>query len=168
MTAEYCSNYLPKVGDVPQAGEFRWHSGGQTESVVLDVHARRPGGDFALVRGRRHEHQVLYVVAQIVGDFDLRCAETGVEVICLRRRESTSNVGTNLPLDEALPRVEGQHDDDVLAQDGNRVRLLVQREAGLAAEIVLQRQRRLRLAILVAVFGVAVQLQVQAVWRDGN
>lgn len=47
---------------------------------------------------------------------------------------------TNLPLYETFSRIEGQHDDDILTQDRNRIGLFVQREAGFAAQIVLQRQ----------------------------
>ena len=72
----------------------------------------------------------------------------------------------DLPLDEALARVEGQHDRDVLADDGDRVGLLVEGEAALRAQKVLQAERRLGLALLVAVLAVGVQLQVQAVCKQ--
>lgn len=69
----------------------------------------------------------------------------------------------DLPGDEPLASFEGQHHGDVLADDGDGVGLLVQREAGLEAEELLQGEGRLRLTLLEAVLGVAVQLEVETV-----
>lgn len=76
--------------------------------------------------------------------------------------------GTYLPLYQSFSGVEPQHHYHVLADDGDRVGLLVQREAGLDAQEVLQGEGRLGLAIFVAILGVAVQLQVQTVWKEGE
>lgn len=111
--------------------------------MVLDVQFGGPRGHLGLGWGRGDEHQVLLPLAQVVGDL-------------------------HLPLDEALPRVERQHHDHVLTDDGDGVGLLIESEAGFEAEEVLQRQRRLGLSLLVAVLGVAVQLEVEAICNEGS
>lgn len=99
-------------------------------------------GDLGLGWSGPHLDQVLLVLSEIVGYLDL-------------------------PLDEALPRVEGENHRHILAEDGDRVGLLIQSEACLDAEEVLKGEGCLGLPLLVAVLAVPVQLQVEAIcyWR---
>lgn len=70
---------------------------------------------------------------------------------------------THLPLDETLARLEGEHGDEVAAHERQRVGVLVEREARLAAHEALQRQRRLAARAAAARARVPVQLQMHAV-----
>lgn len=73
-----------------------------------------------------------------------------------------------LPRNELFSGFEGQNDDDILANDGDGIGLLIERKAGFEAKEVLQRERGLRLAFLIAVAWVSVQLQVEAIWNQSN
>lgn len=73
-----------------------------------------------------------------------------------------------LPRNELFPGLKCQNYDDILADDGDGVGLLVERKAGLESKEVLQRERRLCLALLVAIAWVSVQLQVKAIWNQRN
>lgn len=71
----------------------------------------------------------------------------------------------HLPLDEPLPGLEGEHGDEVAAYQRQRVGVLVQREARLAAQEVLQRERGLGAPTPAPRARIPVQLQVHAVCR---
>lgn len=133
--------HSPQVSDFPESGKFRGHPRGEAKAMVVYVHSCWARGDFRFGRGRTHEDEVLDVLAQIVSDL-------------------------HLPLDETLARVKGEHHRHVLANDGDGIRFLVQREPGLHAQEMLKRQRCLGLAVLVTVLGVSVQLQMEAIWKD--
>lgn len=72
----------------------------------------------------------------------------------------------DLPLDEQFPRVEGEHDHQVRADDGESVAFLVEGEAGFEAQAACERQRRLGRPVLAALFAVPVELHMDAVWKD--
>lgn len=81
---------------------------------------------------------------------------------------NSPEMGSYLPRNELFSGLKGQNDDDILADDGDSVGFLIERKAGLEAEEVLKRERRLCLALLVAIAWVSVQLQVEAIWNQGN
>lgn len=70
---------------------------------------------------------------------------------------------TDLPLYESLARLKGEYSHKISAHERQRVGVLVEREAGLAAEVVLQRQRSLARRAAPPRLRVPVQLQVHAV-----
>lgn len=135
------NTHSPQMSNFPETGQFRRDSGCQAESMVVYVHASGSCGDFRFGWGGTHQYQVLHVLAQVVGNL-------------------------HLPLNEPFPRVKGQHNGHVLAQNGDSVGLFVQRKPGFHAQKLLQGERRLCLSMFVAVLGVTVQLQVETIWKE--
>lgn len=129
---------MPNLPDAHQSGR---DAAGQTEPMVLDVHPGGAARDLRFGRSRRHEDKKLLVISEVYRYFDL-------------------------PLYQSLSRIESQNDDDVLADDGDGVRLLVERKSRFDSEEVLKGQRRLGLSLLVAIFRISVQLQMQTICNE--
>lgn len=135
--------HSPQMSDFPQSAQFRWNSRGQTKTLVMYVHTSWPRVDVRLWRCGWNKDQILDILSKVVCDF-------------------------HLPLNEPFPCVEGEYDCHVLANYGNGVGLFVQRKSRFDSEEVLKWQRRLCLSVLITIFRISVQLQVEAVWKENK
>lgn len=134
---------LPEICDIPNCEHLGRHTGHDAEAGGTHVHCHRARLD-AASRGQAHQQ---------AGPARARA-----------RRQCARRPGP--PRQQGLGRAQGQHGSaPAPAQQGQRVGLLVQGEAGLAAEVVAQGQRGFGQTALGVVFGIAIQLQVDAIWK---